>query len=1562
MAEDINSFISKKAKEYGVDEDFVYSVIKHESGGNPKANSPVGARGLMQLMPETARSLGVKNIDDPYENIEGGIKYLSQLQKAYKDPSLIAAAYNAGPGAVAKYKGIPPYKETQNYARNVSNSYKIAKAKRGDTRRDASPYDPFSLPAYGDDTEPSASATPKKEIKTIKKRGLDKFEEEVAPENNFNYEPQWSRRQKAGRAIDEEFSDLYNELSPEGKKKFDAQVKEPFIKKYEEAVPLSEDIMRGVRVGAQSTVRALPQAAEDFQNTARFLTGGNKSIVPKADYTKNILPGLASEEERAKRIPEQIIGGAPAYAVGGAALKTIGAIPQVASIVSKIPAVARTAAAIAAPVVPIEGTIKNIVQGVAGGAQSAVSQAVKQNANPNIEDVGKAAGGSGALTAATILAGKVLGKGVSTIAGKAVESKLKPGLADDTGTIAKDAVERFRNPEATETVTGRVIPPSEAKPVQSLDAYKLDPEVIAKEEQGIQSREFDRPFQEKPSISESEYFGARKVPEEGNVGELGYSPKPQALKARIESENKIAPDELGAQSKLPETKSKVEDVSDVQKMIEVNTPVGKAPVSQAKINTKADQLLDTPSSAGPTYKQILTDDVNYGPEYQKQMHDELLNKAKTQAAQERSNLRNEYNWDSQPAANKRYIDEGINELEQLEYRQHSITAKGEEPSNILRDKITLTKQELETSAKTGKPGRPPKEIWLRERWGGVSENRTPSNVSDEALRKFKPQEGTPVINKKSLGKKLGIDLITKESGTAEPEFTGAPQIIKGVNSVFKAVNKFAKNPQASIKAIYHEPLRTFERNKMPELADAVRKMTAHVGSYFMQVEHPLLSALADIKIEETSYPKIKDALNQIRTDELVSGNVTDNPIWNSLTPEEKAWTHIVARFFKESGDYLGFNKEDYIPNYFPRMKGVDPTLVKLVTKSKSSPGFMHERTAPDEVIEFSNNIPQVVMRYANGVRRQALLGVVGDGVTVPGEDALMDSAFRTAYKKAKEEGNQEVLNAISQVRENLLDVSGKNLTDDIINQGMRNFVENTLRQSVSAGLLNLTQTPTLLLSEVGPKIYMDAVWSLFEQNPVILNAIKGNIDLNQYSGAKYDFQRSISEGALDVNTSLQKYKEATQERILIDSFGSVEKYLNQPLAIISGMIKRAGGKKQLIDSLNNINRDLQSSDAGIRQAAMDARNALIGEGMKINQRTNFVRMQADRPNYESAQLSKLMLPLLNYSIKEAGWNADKWYELAVNPPGSEGRLNALRALSTYAFFKSLVMGPKAAAGLYIPAWVRSLARDAAPEEYAMFEDKLQDIDDKVNLPGKAGLDYSDAGGLLDLTNPSNLNSPVFQQIKKTFTAGEKILDKDTEVIDKVKAAGEIGKMFIPTPTFKGKKYEAPLGIGQASEFIRGGINAIKGTRKTGRQEHKTDLGEEAKAVIGPLKETQSVYKEKQNRKDAVELTRRGVRPSRTQIREITRAKYGDEGVEKESNRDERLDSVRTGAIKKSKKLFDRELKGGKDTSKYEEELRNEGLKKSDINKHVRKIKANERKANRPATIRKRHRRVEALKR
>jgi len=119
----IESLIYNESNKKGLDPNLVKAIIKAESNFNPNAESPKGAMGLMQLMPDTADLLGVENPFNPKQNIKGGTDYLKDLLRVFKDKNLAIAAYNAGPGTVKKHGGIPPYSETQNYVKKVNEYY-----------------------------------------------------------------------------------------------------------------------------------------------------------------------------------------------------------------------------------------------------------------------------------------------------------------------------------------------------------------------------------------------------------------------------------------------------------------------------------------------------------------------------------------------------------------------------------------------------------------------------------------------------------------------------------------------------------------------------------------------------------------------------------------------------------------------------------------------------------------------------------------------------------------------------------------------------------------------------------------------------------------------------------------------------------------------------------------------------------------------------------------------------------------------------------------------------------------------------------------------------------------------------------------------------------------------------------------------------------------------------------------------------------------------------------------------------------------------------------------------
>lgn len=128
----IDRYVSQNARAQRIDPALIEAIIENESSFDPYATSPAGARGLMQLMPETAASLGVDDPYDPAQNLRGGSRYLRELLDRFGNVDLAVAAYNAGPGAVERFGGIPPYVETRRYVRNVLSRYRELRSSESD--------------------------------------------------------------------------------------------------------------------------------------------------------------------------------------------------------------------------------------------------------------------------------------------------------------------------------------------------------------------------------------------------------------------------------------------------------------------------------------------------------------------------------------------------------------------------------------------------------------------------------------------------------------------------------------------------------------------------------------------------------------------------------------------------------------------------------------------------------------------------------------------------------------------------------------------------------------------------------------------------------------------------------------------------------------------------------------------------------------------------------------------------------------------------------------------------------------------------------------------------------------------------------------------------------------------------------------------------------------------------------------------------------------------------------------------------------------------------------------
>lgn len=132
VRQDLSEIVEKHAKAYNLDPLLIEEVIRQESNFRPSASSHVGAMGLMQLMPGTAALLGIRDANDPDQNVEGGARYLAQQLTRFGRLDYALAAYNAGPGAVENYGGVPPYAETQNYVARIVNAYnnRVAEARK----------------------------------------------------------------------------------------------------------------------------------------------------------------------------------------------------------------------------------------------------------------------------------------------------------------------------------------------------------------------------------------------------------------------------------------------------------------------------------------------------------------------------------------------------------------------------------------------------------------------------------------------------------------------------------------------------------------------------------------------------------------------------------------------------------------------------------------------------------------------------------------------------------------------------------------------------------------------------------------------------------------------------------------------------------------------------------------------------------------------------------------------------------------------------------------------------------------------------------------------------------------------------------------------------------------------------------------------------------------------------------------------------------------------------------------------------------------------------------------
>ncbi len=1274
----------------------------------------------------------------------------------------------------------------------------------------------------------------------------------------------------------------------------------------------------------ESAASAVPGTVEDLWNTGSWATRG---IIPKAPPIRKTIEDaipLISSEESQYRNAGKLVGSIPAYIGGGLALKGLTKAPKIAKALY--------------PLLPVKGIAGNVAQSAIGGAESAISESVKRDEDVDPLTLGTSAAASGALTAVGLGGAKILGskflKSPKTDADiRGVKSK-----ADIEGDVLTNQIRS--------QIRGEVAPKAELEVTGKLLSPDLEPQLKT----GL------------------------RTPDDVLKTATNIAP----IKSAAEEVADIQPGVRGEQPMTPLKEPEVAPVQQEPVMMPRDQNIkGSAIPDQAQfnINKAAQETAEVQAKPG-----VL--DESYG---------------KVEAQQEPNPITMQWHLDQLKAAKPR------NTKPTFALKEDG-TARAVNSIESIEGNKAIKMPTKKAVAKEGK------------------------KIFEQTKEKVQNKKST-LTNKKEVLKKQGLKPVKKKS--EDTKFKGGPLMISS-NPLIELTKRIAQGARTIGAKVHLEPRKILEKTKdftwnnmkLKDVADIILGGEVKARMFFSQVENKYMTAMSKINLVPQEFPKVAAVLDAIKSLDIVNNNfknldlsVVDadgksikgfDPlraqealkIWETMSEDSKTFTILAAKFFKESGKFLGID-ERMLAAYLPHFEDLNQWAhLARGTKSTDPPSFLYSRAKGSELKSIS--IPELMMRYATGVRRKILHDVI-EQAKFEGEDGLI--------KAARDIGRHDIANASERIIKNIKDIYDPGEIGRLIDSGMRNFVEQSLRMNVSSGLLNMTQTLQFLWGEAGTKNYLSSVDLLIQMyddlgkgKGSLLADFLDELDLKRTSTAKFDVQTGLSDQAASIqgfslkkafqenlarftggdkgapnlnaqakalNDLFKDYADSVSKRVVIDAFQSPELYLNQPLAVISGMLKQVGGDKQvLLQKLAQIQAVRKSGDMNLANQLLQP---MFTEGIRMNETVNFARTQSNRPAYETFPFFKHLLPFLNFPIKEAGYAQDTFYNLisSINEGNKLEAAEAGRALGTYFLVKGLIGGPKKALTLVIPAGLAVTFQNVAPDQYRDWEDKLELLDEWGNIPKRfLGLDFSGTTGYLDPTAPlaggktsdffNVANAPILKGVSRATKGISKIGDKDASGLEKAAGVADAAR-FLPIPSYKGKGIEIGVGAGQTSEILKSADALQKGERKVGRDSFPTDLGKEIKRNLGTLPEDLAIYNKNTTQAGAKRFLEKGKAPSEASIKSLIRAK----GLEEDRfGEDKVLDSLSSSIKTGYKKKYYEAYKRGDDERMQEivEILHDMGLNNMEIRKYLLTKKKNEKGFESPKAIMNRRRRVNSLRR